>query len=199
MKFYDKIMRWKDNGFSMVNSNKNELICLVHKNVENDYLHVLFYPLSIFKQKEFEKNFDLKTNKGLYTYSKFIFEHNGAVLYSGALVFFGYTNKTAQNIFMEPPSLEQMNLINKFVINNPIYLYIGNIMHRDYDNINIFINKQTGYILWEHKNEIFKEFKNLNDMLDFIIEYYDSCYGTNGENLNYKNRNKNVYENIQLF
>ena len=61
-------------------------------------------------------------------------------------------------------------------------------MHRDYDNINIFINKRTGYILWEHKNEIFKEFKNLNDMLDFIIEYYDSCYGTNGENLNYKNK-----------
>ncbi|MGN1227604.1 MAG: hypothetical protein ACI4TX_03080, partial [Christensenellales bacterium] len=109
------------------------------------------------------------------------------------------TDKIMTNKFIEPASLKRMNESKRFVLDNPIYLYIGNIMHRDYDNIEVYVNKETGYILWIHKNEIFKEFKSLSLMLDHIIDYYDSCYNSNGENVNYKNKNKNVYENIQLY
>ncbi|MGN1227066.1 MAG: hypothetical protein ACI4TX_00315, partial [Christensenellales bacterium] len=92
MKFYSEILKWKDNGPSVVNSNGNELICYVHENVKDDYLHILFYPLNKNNQKQFENDFQCNHNRGLEDYSKFIFEHNGSVLYSGAIVFFGYTD-----------------------------------------------------------------------------------------------------------
>lgn len=199
MKFYDEILKWKNNGYSTINSKGNEFICHVHKDIKDDYLHILFYPLDKKKQKEIIKEYNIKENNGLKEYFKFIFEHNGAVLYSGAIVFFGYTDNIIPNVFLEPSSLNKMNELDRFVADNPVYLYIGNLMHRDYDNVNIYINKKTGYILWLHKNEIFKEFESLDEMLNHIIEYYDNKYGLNGENLNYKNKSKNVYENVQLY
>lgn len=199
MKFYDNILKWKLCGDSIVNVNGNELICHVHKEIKDDYLHVLFYSLGKKMQKQFEKKFDLKKNKGLKEYSMFIFRHNGSVLYSGAIVFFGFTENNTANTFIEPCSLEKMNEMNEFVYNNPSYLFIGNIMHRDFDNIDIFVNKITGYLLWMHKSRIFKEFNSLNQMLDYIINYYDPFYNSKGENINFNDRKKNVYENIQLY
>lgn len=197
--FYNKIMNWSKRGDSTVTSNGNNLICLVHKNIKDDYLHVLFYPLEKKKQKEFENKYQIKKNKFLKDYLNFISEHNGSILYSGAIVFFGFTDSRSINTFVEPASLERMNEIDRFAKDNPSYLYIGNLMHRDMNNVNIYFNVSTGYVLWMHKNEIFKEFSTLDLMLEYIIDYYEPHYGLSGENIDYDNRKKNVYENILLF
>ena len=199
MNFYKAILKWKDKGESCTNARGNELICHVHKQVKDDYLHVLFYSLDKKNQKLFDKEFNKKDNPGLRKYKDFIFEHNGAVLYSGAIVLFGYTNDNSINTFIEPASLSRMNSKSRFIRDNSVYLYIGNIMHRDLDNIDVYINRKTGYILWMHKNEIFKEFETIEKMLQHILEYYEPHYKENGENKNYNNRKKNVYENIQLY
>ena len=49
--FYNKILNWAKKGDSLVTANGNNLICLVHKNIKDDYLHVLFYPLDKKKKK----------------------------------------------------------------------------------------------------------------------------------------------------
>ena len=197
--FYNKILNWAKKGDSLVTANGNNLICLVHKNIKDDYLHVLFYPLDKKKQKQFEEDYQIKKNKHLSDYFDFIAEHNGSVLYSGAIVFFGFTDSRSINTFVEPPSLVRMNETDRFVRDNPSYLFIGNLMHHDMDNVNIYFNVTTGYILWIHKGEISKEFTSLVKMLEFIINYYEPHDKSDGENVEYDNIKKNVYENIQLF
>ena len=197
--FYNRILNWAKKGDSLITANGNNLICLVHENIKDDYLHVLFYPLDKKKKKQFEKDYQIKKNKHLSDYFDFIAEHNGSVLYSGAIVFFGFTDSRSINTFVEPASLVRMNETDRFVRDNPSYLFIGNLMHHDMDNVNIYFNVTTGYILWIHKGEISKEFTSLVKMLEFIIDYYEPHYKLDGENVYYNNRKKNVYENIQLF
>ena len=199
MEFFDKLFLWKNGSTNDKTPNGNELICLVHPNVKNDFLHVLFYPLDKKKRKEFEKDFDLKHNKGLESYIEFLSEHNGAVLYSGGIVFFGFTENQSINTFIEPPSLSRMNERDLVHRQYPEWLYIGNFMHREMDNVNMYINSKDGTILWVHKNQEMQKFKTLEQSLSHIYAVYNVCYKKDGENKNYNNRKMNVYENIQLY
>lgn len=145
------------------------------------YLHVLFYGLTDKRFAQFSKEIMLEKWTGLRKYSDFLYKHNGCILYSGAIVMFGYSDKTSMEPFEEPPSLKKMNASDRFVHDNPLYLYIGNLMHCDFDNVNLYVNKKTGYILWMHEGEIFKEFKTLDDMLEHILQYYEPHYKNDGE------------------
>ena len=199
MEFFDKLLLWKDGNTNDKTQNGNELICLVHPNVKNDYLHVLFHPLDKKKRKELEKGFDLKHNKGLESYIEFLSEHNGAVLYSGGIVFFGFTENQSINTFIEPPSLSRMNERDLVHRQHPEWLFIGNLMHKEMDNVNMYINSKDGSIFWVHKNQEMQKFKTLEQSLSHIYTVYNVCYKKDGENKNYNNRKMNVYENIQLY
>ena len=199
MEFFDKLLLWKKDHTNDVTQNGNELICLVHENIANDYLHVLFYPLDKKKRKELEKTLDIKRNKGYSQYIDFLSEHNGCVIYSGAIVFFGFTDSQGVNTFVEPPSLIRMNDRDVIHRQYPEWLFVGNLMHRDMDNVNIYVNAKDGTVMWTHKNCELLKFKNLEESLKHIYTVYDICYNKKGENKNYNNRKMNVYENIQLY
>ena len=199
MEFFDKLLLWKNDHTNNVTTNGNELICLVHENIANDYLHVLFYPLDKRKRKELEKALDIKHNKGYSQYIDFLSEHNGGVIYSGAIVFFGFTDSQEINTFIEPPSLIRMNDRDVIHRQYPEWLFVGNLMHRDMDNVNIYVNAKDGTFMWTHKNCEMLKFKNLEESLKHIYTVYDICYNKKGENKNYNNRKMNVYENIQLY
>jgi len=199
MYFFTKLSLWKNGNTNKRTQNNNELICLVHPNIENDYLHVLFYPLDKLMKKELENILDLKHNKGLSSYIDFLSHHNGAVLYSGGIVFFGFTKNELINTFVEPPSLCRMNETNQFHKQHLELLYIGNFMHREMDNVNMYINVKNGSILWVHKKSEMLKFNTLEDSLNHLYAVYNDCYKKNGENKNYKNKKMNVYENIQLY
>ena len=199
MNFFEKILLWKIDNKNEKTTNGNDLICLVHEQIKNDYLHILFYPLDRKIKKDLEKQADLKNNKGLISYMDFLSEHNGGVLYSGGIVFFGFTNKNTINTFIEPPSINRMNEMDRFHLQNPEWLYIGNLLHRDMDNVNMYINSKNGMILWLHKNKELQSFNSLEDSLNHIYSVYNICYKKDGEHKNYNNRKMHVYENIQLY
>ena len=98
MKFIDEIIKWCDRkpGFSETNAFGSRLICRVNEDVKGDYLHVLYKPLSIEESKTFIKEL-ISVNKpssnAVDAYLDFLHEANGAILYSGAIVIFGYTQK----------------------------------------------------------------------------------------------------------
>lgn len=199
MDFFEKILLWKKDNKNGKTANGNELICLVHEEIKNDYLHVLFYSLDKKTRRNLENIVNLKHNSGLMSYINFLSEHNGGVLYSGGIVFFGFTDKTLINDFIEPPSLNRMNEIDRFHLQNPEWLYIGNLLHRDMDNVNMYINSKNGMILWLHKNKELQSFNSLEDSLNHIYSVYNICYKKDGEHKNYNNRKMHVYENIQLY
>ncbi len=199
MNFYKTILKWKDNNSNEETKNGNQLICHVHENVQNDYLHVLFYSLDRKAKKELEKYLCDGDKRAIKQYVEFLSEHNGAVLYSGAIVFFGWTNYRGINTFVEPAPLAVQDEKDKISKTNSDLIFIGNIMHRDYDNINMYLNISNGKIIWYHKNEIIKAFNALDESLEHIISFYNDCYKINGEHRFYNDRSKNVYENIQLY
>ena len=199
--FYEKILNWKNAkpSTNVVTQNGNELICNVRDNVKNDYLHVLFYPL---KEKKVKKDIDflirVKKSNVLDEYSKFLSCHNGMILYCGAIVFFGITENNLVNEFVEPPSLKKLNQYD-YYFNNNSYLYIGNMMYFDYNNINIYINPIEDKILLIENNKLINQFETLSTFLNHLIEFYNSKYDFKGLNINYNDRKKHVYENTQLY
>lgn len=197
--FFNAIEAWKNKGKSAINNYGSDLICLVHESKKDDYLHVLFHGLEEKNKQKLMKACGMDGFPKLEEYLNLLSEHNGCILYSGAIVMFGLTNNNGINTFQYPPSIEKLNSNNRFVMDNPVYLFIGNLMHSDYSNVNIYINKKTGYILWMHGSDIFNEFENIGKMLDHVLEFYEPHYKENGENKDYNNRKKNVYENIQLY
>lgn len=199
MEFFDKLLLWKSASKNNKTANGNELICLVHENIPYDYLHVLFYPLDKGKRKELEKALDLKHNKGFKEYIDFLSEHNGCVIYSGAIVFFGFTENQAINNFVEPASLMRSNEYDLVHNNHKEWLYIGNLMHSDLDNVNMYINSKNGKVMWVHKGKEMIKFDTLEDALAHIYAVYNVCYNKHGENKNYNRRDMDVYENIQLY
>ena len=200
-KFYEKILRWKKNKPSCnnVTSNGNELICNARENVKNDYLHVLFHPL---KQKLVKKEVyslvNVKKSSILDDYIDFLSEHNGMLLYCGAISIFGVTDNNSVNEFIEPFSIKRANS-NDFFNKNNGFVYIGNMMYYDYSNINIYLDPNSEKVLLISKRNLIKEFVSLNDFLNHIIEFYNSKYDEKGINLNYNDRKKYVYENTQLY
>ena len=200
-KFYETILGWKNNKPSCnnVTSNGNELICNARENVKNDYLHVLFYSL---KQKIVKKEVyslvDVKKSSILDDYIDFLSEHNGMLLYCGAISIFGVTDNNSVNEFIEPFSIKRANS-NDFFNKNNGFVYIGNMMYYDYSNINIYLDPNSEKVLLISKRNVIKEFVSLNDFLNHIIEFYNSKYDEKGINLNYNDRKKHVYENTQLY
>ena len=92
--FFTQILKWKNKGESLVNSYNNTLICKVNKEIKNDYLHVLYYPLNENDIKKFNNEYNLNENKGLNDYKNLLKTHNGALLYSGAIVFLDSQKRT---------------------------------------------------------------------------------------------------------
>ena len=92
-----------------------------------------------------------------------------------------------------------MNEIDFVHRQNPEWLYIGNLMHREMDNVNMYVNAKDGFVLWMHKKAEMLRFKNLEESLNHLYLVYNKCYKEDGENKNYNNRKMNVYENIQLY
>lgn len=199
--FYKKIIGWKKSkpSTNRVTSNGNELICNVREDKKNDYLHVLFYPTktSIIK-KHLKKMRKYINSKIVNDYCDFLAVHNGMLLYAGAIVIFGATLDNSINEFIEPPSLLRMNENDNYSRANHV-IYIGNLMHSDYSSVNIYIDLDSNKILWLHRENVIIEFNSLNEFLVFIIKFYDPKYNHDGLNENFDDRNKNVYENTQLF
>lgn len=200
-RFYEKILKWKNNKpFSNnITSNGSELICNVRENIKNDYLHILFYPLKKkFVKKEIHSMVDNTKSTILEEYIKFLSMHNGMLLYCGAISIFGVTKCNSINEFIEPFSVKTANK-NDFYNKSDGYLYVGNILYYDYTNVNIYLDLKREKVLLISKNNLIKDFLSLNEFLNHIIEFYDSKYDEKGMNLNYNDKRKYVYENTQLY
>ena len=165
-------------------------------------LHALYVPISKKEKKELEAYLasDKKAaRKAVDKYIDFLSEHNGSVLYSGALVFFGATDNQTVNEFLYPASVVLMNQGDHISKRLNSVLYIGNGMHVDRDNINFYFNLENGIISGYHKGEIVISWKDLNEFFEYIYRHYDKMYGDDGLHMFYGQRAKGVYYNAQLF
>lgn len=165
-------------------------------------LHALYAPISKNDKKELEAY--LASNKkterrAVEQYIDFLSEHNGSVLYDGALVFFGATDNNIVNEFLYPTSVVLMNQGDYISKHLNSVLYIGNGMHIDRDNIHFYINLENGIVSGYHKGEIVISWKDLNEFFEYIYRHYDKMYGDDGIHKFYGQRDKGVYYNVQLF
>lgn len=189
--------RWKKET-----TNQTGTVFLGKVNGTDEFLNVLYAPLAhedknklthyIFHAKSYDK-------KVLEQYLDFLAEHNGAVLYGGGVVLFGATDCNEMNPFLYPPSIVKANRTDYVSSRLNKVLYIGNALHKSGSNINFYLNLENGIISAYLKDEIVRSWKNINDFMDFIFETYNSKYGDDGLNKYYGMKNKNVYQNIQLF
>lgn len=169
---------------------------------KDECLHVLYAPISKKDEKTLKTHLasDKKTAKrAVEQYIDFLSEHNGSVLYGGALVFFGATDNQAINKFLYPVSVIQMNREDYVSTHLNNVLYVGNAMHVDRDNINFYFNLENGIVSGYHKGEIVISWKDLNEFFNYIYLHYDKMYGDDGIHKFYGQKNKGVYYNAQLF
>ena len=205
MKFIDEIIKWCDRkpGFSETNAFGSRLICRVNEDVKGDYLHVLYKPLSIKESKAFINEL-ISVNKpssnAVDAYLDFLDEANGAILYSGAIVIFGYTQKMQSSALYDiPSSILKMNAMDYISNQYPRLLYIGNAMHANKGVIKFYLNLDDGAIVGFYKDKETITWNSINDFFKYIIFKYDANYLPTGYHIFNGDRTKGVYDNAQLF
>ena len=205
MKFIDKIIEWCDRkpGFSKTNDFGSRLICHVNENVNGDYLHVLYKSLCDKERKTFKKDLisiNKSSGNAIDAYLDFLEEANGAILYSGAIVFFGYTQKMQSSaLYDTPSSILKMNAMDSISNQYPMLLYIGNAMHINKGTIKFYLNLDDGVIAGYYKDEVTITWDSINDFFKYIISKYDANYLPTGYHIFNGDRAKGVYDNAQLF
>lgn len=168
----------------------------------DEYLNVLYAPVSKRDVKELEKyvsdkkKFDKKTLKN---FIEILSEHNGAVLYGGGIVLFGVTNNDTANQFLYPASIIKSDSSDYVSSHLNRVLYIGNALHKSKDNINFYYNLENGIVSGYLKGEIVISWKTLEEFFDYIFMTYDPCYGDDGVHKFYNKKALFVYRNVQLF
>lgn len=185
-------------GKSCVNEFGTELICETEK---NDFLYVLYSPMTRLQEKCLQKELIVKrrTEKHiLEEYLMFLKECNGCILFNGSIVLFGCSREVEKDEkFKNAPSFIRFTQLDSYTMGQKDFIYIGNAVYYDFSNVNFYFNCVTGEVILVSKGETIKKWGNFSRFLKAMISFYSPHYNNQGFNIDYDNRQKGVYHNIQ--
>lgn len=170
----------------------------------DDYLHVLYPPLDrgqikkLFKAVERIKS---PPSKSVASYEAFLQSTNGAELYSGSIVLFGYAEKDILgNEEGLPASLLDENASDATSKILPQVLYVGNAVFSAKKNVHFYLNLDSGLVAGAVDGTIEMQWADFDSFLNHVCQAYDANYSTDtGRHLYFNQREKGVINNIQCF
>lgn len=170
----------------------------------SDVLHALYPPLNRKNIKELFKaiaKVKLDATDSVEPYKTFLTETNGAELYGGSVVLFGYVAEgVAGNEDGPPASLMVQNATDAVSKMSTQVLYVGNAVLSAKKNIHFYLNLKSGLIAGAVDGQIVIQWANFDAFLKHVQQVYDSNYSTEtGRHLFYNQREKGVMNNIQFF
>lgn len=193
------IEKWKKAPCN--NGNKSPyLLCPV----DQDVLHAMYPPLNRKQLKELFKlvaKTKLEAADTIDSYKSFLANTNGAELYCGSVVLFGYVSKSVEgNEEGLPASILDQNTTDAVSKVSAQVLYIGNAIYSAKKNIHFYINLASGLVAGAVDGQIAIQWANFDAFLKHVQQVYDSSYSTEtGRHLFYNQREKGVMNNIQFF
>ena len=172
--------------------------------VDMDVLHALYPPLSKNQAKELFKSVakvKQDATDAVAPYKSFLAETNGAELYGGSVVLFGYVaNGVVGNEDGLPASLLDQNATDAVSKVSAQVLYVGNAFFSAKKNIHFYLNLISGLVAGAVDGQIVIQWPNFDAFLKHVQQAYDSNYSTEtGRHLLYNQREKGVMNNIQFF
>lgn len=167
---------------------------------EDEYLHSFFYGIDEKKASELE--YLISSIKPSCDHiEKFIDSlkvSNGAVLYAGSVVLFGYPDN--QDDYSDrPSSIIEMNKRDKVSCCNESLLYIGNSPCSLGGNINFYYELNECTILGFKDGVKMTSWNSLDDFWSGIYEKFDGAYLDTGINVHFGSKEHFVYNNIQKY
>lgn len=195
----DFIEKWKKAPCN--NGNKSQyLLCPV----ASDVLHAMYPPLNRKQLKELFKlvaKSKLEAAGSVDSYKSFLAKTNGAELYGGSVVLFGYVAKGVDgNEDGFPASILDQNATDVVSKVSAQVLYIGNAVFSAKKNIHFYLNLASGLVAGAVDGQIVIQWANFDAFLKHVQQVYDSNYSTEtGRHLFYNQREKGVMNNIQFF
>ena len=177
-------------------ANGTQFLC---ETAQNDYLHTLYYPLGKKEGKALEKIMKAlkKDGEKLSEYVNFLSEHNGAILYGGSVVLFGFAERSMS--LDEPVSLIEENERDGVSKRLNRVIYIGNAPYIKGGNVNFYFNVISGCVTAFYDNQIIYTWFSIKEFCEHILRFYDDKYLTNGRNKYYNEKEHGVWHNIQLW
>ena len=172
--------------------------------VDQDVLHALYPPLSKKQAKELFKavaKVKLDATDAVNPYKSFLAETNGAELYGGSVVLFGYAAKGVDgNEDGLPASILDQNATDTVSKVSAQVLYVGNAVFSAKKNIHFYLNLTSGLVAGVLDGQIIIQWANFDAFLKHVQQVYDSNYSTEtGRHLFYNQHEKGVMNNIQFF
>ena len=195
----DFIEKWKKAPCN--DGNKSQyLLCPV----DSDVLHAVYPPLNRKQLKELFKSVaksKVEATDCVDSYKSFLAKTNGAELYGGSVVLFGYAAKGVDgNEDGLPASILDQNATDAVSKMSAQVLYVGNAMYSAKENIHFYLNLISGLVAGAVDGQIVIQWANFDAFLKHVQQVYDSNYSTEtGRHMFYNQREKGVVHNIQFF
>jgi hypothetical protein len=164
----------------------------------------LYPPLNREQTKELFKAIaavKLEAGKAVDSYKALLEKTNGAELYGGSVVLFGYVAKGVDgNEDGLPASILDQNATDAVSKVSAQVLYVGNAVFSAKKNIHFYLNLTSGLVAGAVDGQIVIQWANFDAFLKHVQQAYDSNYSTEtGRHLFYNQREKGVMNNIQFF
>lgn len=161
-------------------------------------INILFSPLSLDNFSEMmSKNTSIENQYQAHLnnyYKLFLQYFNGAILFSGNINFYGFSQLKAID-FNQPPSIFQ---INQVLMKSPNYisLVFGSAFDKNGEDIYFAFDRseieKVKLIRVSRKKEILLEFENFTEFFIFLNGFCFDNFSSNGKIIETKSRFKNI-------
>lgn len=166
----------------------------------DEYLHTLFYGISDLQASELDyliSSIKPGTSK-LESFLDSLKISNGAVMYAGSVVMFGYPDNR-DDYGDRPSSIIEMNKRDKVSCCNENLLYIGNSPCSLGGNFNFYYELNECTVLGFRDSVKIRSWNSLDDFWSGIYEKFDGSYLNTGINVHFGSKEHFVYNNIQKY